>query len=124
VLLCNDLGGLYNQTHAVKQGAGSNASNAFTNNQESKTSIKESARLCTTNNFMGLTCSSRILKMVPALIETVKQLGLVLVSDASDDETTSQGGLSVQTGWAMMPDGVNGIMKANGILRFNETVDM
>lgn len=27
--------------------------------------------------------------------------------------------------WAyQMPEGVNGIMKANGILRFNDTIDM
>lgn len=27
--------------------------------------------------------------------------------------------------WAYrMPDGVNGVMKANGILRFNDTIDM
>jgi len=78
------------------------------------------------NNFMGLTCSARILQMVPALIETIKQAGLVLVSDASKEEPppVQQPSGSVATGWAMMPDGVNGIMKTNGVLRFNESIDM
>jgi len=90
------------------------------------TSIKESARLAQMNNFMGLTCSARILQMVPALIETIKQAGLVLVSDASKEEPppVQQPSGSVATGWAMMPDGVNGIMKTNGVLRFNESIDM
>jgi CDK inhibitor PHO81 len=66
---------------------------------------------------------------VPALIETIKELGLVLVADTSDD--AEQPGNNHLTGsmgvaeWAYrMPDGVNGVMKANGILRFNDMIDM
>ncbi|EXJ77450.1 CDK inhibitor PHO81 [Capronia epimyces CBS 606.96] len=104
VLLCNDLGGM----HGTDCGRG--------------TSIKESARLAQVNNFMGLTCSARLLQMVPALIDTIRQAGLVLVSDASG----AGAGQPPQpaTGWTLMPEGVNGIMKPNGILRFNETIDM
>lgn len=122
VLLCNDLGGLHN--------AGS-SQNSLSPISERGTSIKESARLSQMNNFMGLTCSSRILQMVPALTETIKQAGLVLVSDASNDDGTVQQQVQAQAqasgaavGWAMIPEGVNGIMKRSGILRFNETVDM
>lgn len=33
--------------------------------------------------------------------------------------------MGVDAEWAYrMPDGVNGAMKANGILRFNDTIDM
>ncbi|KAL2430344.1 Ankyrin repeat protein nuc-2 [Exophiala dermatitidis] len=105
ILLCNDLGSAHGRPGPCHG-----------------TSIKESARLAQTNNFMGMTCSARILQMVPALIETIRQAGLVLVSDAS--ETASRQPPPSATGWTMMPEGVNGIMKPNGILRFNETVDM
>jgi CDK inhibitor PHO81 len=64
-------------------------------------------------------------------VETIKELGLVLVADTSDEtghpdgealNTTSALGVA---DWAYrMPDGVNGVMKANGILRFNDTIDM
>lgn len=69
---------------------------------------------------------------MPALVDTIKELGLVLVADTSDDanqpdrmdvlQTTDPVGVA---DWAYrMPDGVNGVMKANGILRFNDTIDM
>lgn len=114
VLLCNDLGRLKSTSDSLDP-------------VSAAPSIKESARLATTNNFMGMTCSSRILEMVPALVDTVKQSGLVLVSDASDDAAMSPTALAqsrAETGWSMVPEGINGIMKGNGILRFNETIDM
>jgi len=115
VLLCNDLG---RRTNPSSPQQSINAS----------PSIKESARLSTDNNFMGMTCSARILEMVPALVDTVRQGGLVLVSDASDDASITTQSTSPQTraetGWSMVPEGINGIMKGNGILRFNETIDM
>ncbi|KIX04688.1 uncharacterized protein Z518_05558 [Rhinocladiella mackenziei CBS 650.93] len=126
VLLCNDLVGLHTSPTAPTQHA--NPIHSLQMSPAKGTSIKESARLAQVNNFMGLTCSSRILQMVPALIETIKQAGLVLVSDASGEDGTIQPlhpqmQVSAAAGWTMMPDGVNGIMKGNGILRFNETID-
>lgn len=116
VLLCNDLGGFRDPVSAT---------NLLNPISERGTSIKESARLSQMNNFMGLTCSSRILRMVPALTETIKQAGLVLVSDASAEDTLPLAQQpSAGSAWTMMPDGVNGIMKGNGVLRFNETIDM
>lgn len=86
---------------------------------KSALSIKESAKLAQTNNFMGLICRSEILDMVPALVETIKAAGLVLVSDLSEGakEGNNQGQSSLE-------NGVNGIMKSGGVLTFNETVDM
>ena len=106
VLLCNDLG----STSGAKPAS------------ENTCSIKESVRLAQSNNFMGIACSGRILEMVPSLTETIKQAGLVLVSDNSDSAQTDQ--LASKLGFAPMPEGVNGLIKANGILRFNESVDM
>lgn len=60
--------------------------------------------------------------MVPALVDTIKELGLVLVADISHDQAESSGG--VKRGWSPMPEGVNGIMKDNGILRFHDSIDM
>lgn len=71
---------------------------------------------------------------MPALVETIKELGLVLVADTSDEivgKPTRPGALAtanamgVAAEWAYrMPEGVNGVMKANGVLRFNDTIDM
>lgn len=129
-------------------------------------SIKESARIAQSNNFMGLICRSSLLvcsqiyslawahnplaghnlpfdggrenwhyplqNVVPALVETIKELGLVLVADTSDDvgqpsqseEMITADPMGVAEWAYRMPDGVNGMMKANGILRFNDTIDM
>jgi len=65
-------------------------------------------------------------------VETIKELGLVLVADTSDEpgqQPDHGNGLSAATtgmaDWAYrMPDGVNGVMKANGVLRFNDMIDM
>ena len=60
--------------------------------------------------------------MVPALIESVKVAGLVLVTDSSMDGTTTKD--TAESRSYRMPNGVDGILKANGVLRFNETIDM
>ena len=72
--------------------------------------------------------------VVPALVETIKELGLVLVADTSDetqhdhernDALAAANSMGVAAEWAYrMPAGVNGVMKANGILRFNDVIDM
>ncbi|GAT25442.1 ankyrin repeat protein nuc-2 [Aspergillus luchuensis] len=70
--------------------------------------------------------------VVPALVETIKELGLVLVADTSDDSEQPDQLDAMQVAsplgvaeWAYrMPDGVNGVMKANGILKFNDMIDM
>lgn len=60
-------------------------------------------------------------------------MGLVLVADTSDEteEPDRDGALpaantiGVAADWAhRMPEGVNGIMKANGVLRFNDMIGM
>lgn len=110
VLLCNDLGSARHVRERTMRGMGE---------IRAPLSIKESARLAQNNNFMGLICRSRILEMVPALTETIKEAGLVVVADTSD-EPAGEG----NAGWGVIPEGVNGVMKSNGVLRFNETIDM
>lgn len=70
---------------------------------------------------------------MPALVESIKELGLVLVADTSDDagETARFSNLSsldnagVASEWTYrMPEGVNGVMRGSGVLRFNDTIDM
>ncbi|KAJ9657556.1 phosphate system positive regulatory protein pho81 [Neophaeococcomyces mojaviensis] len=120
VLLCNDLGGSKDHADVMRSSARIPATVLPT------ASIKESARLAQSNNFMGLMCSSRILQRVPALVDTIKQAGLVVVSDISDPDVAGDAMVTGagRSGWSAMPDGVNGIMKLNGILRFNESIDM
>lgn len=116
VLLCNDLGGSKYHNEVMRT-TSPNIPPIIPSS-----SIKESARLAQSNNFMGLMCSSRILQRVPALVDTIKQVGLVVVSDISNQDFNVQ---AVQTdGWTPMPEGVNGVMKTSGVLRFNETIDM
>jgi CDK inhibitor PHO81 len=65
---------------------------------------------------------------MPALIETIKEQGLVLIADTSDESATSPLKTTTPrtaTEWAYRtPEGVNGVMKATGVLRFNESIDM
>ena len=64
---------------------------------------------------------------VPALIESIKTAGLVLVSDISDSATTvvPQGTLGVaRPSRDSVPSGVDGYLQGNGVLRFNESVDL
>ena len=58
--------------------------------------------------------------MVPTLVESIKVAGLVLVTDMSNDTSAT----SPRERGYKMPDGVDGVMKCNGVLRFNETIDM
>ena len=58
--------------------------------------------------------------MVPSLIEAVKVAGLVLVTDTSERHTPPDFAARSYR----MPEGVDGVLKGNGILRFNEMIDM
>ncbi|EAW10066.1 putative cyclin dependent kinase inhibitor Pho81 [Aspergillus clavatus NRRL 1] len=126
VLLCNDLG----QVRDLARDIGSMPE--VDSSGRASMSIKESARIAQSNNFMGLICRSSLLNVVPALVETIKGLGLVLVADTSDEAEEAEGSNPLSSAnstgvaeWAYrMPDGVNGVMKANGILRFNDMIDM
>lgn len=62
--------------------------------------------------------------MVPALVDSIQELGLVLVADTSNEKMGSNSGGGSTKGWSAMPEGVNGILKPNGILRFHDTIDM
>lgn len=103
-------------------------------------SVKEAVRIAQSNNFMGLVCSSRLLvsphpppqihckrtnhhhhhqNMVPFLIESIKVAGLVLVTDTSEEHMSSNAERAYR-----MPEGVDGMLRGNGVLRFNEMIDM
>ncbi|KAL6715086.1 phosphate system positive regulatory protein pho81 [Lecanora helva] len=118
VLLCNDLGAKRDVTGAYNRRHGGTVSS----NGHHSMSIKESVRIAQSNNFMGLICGSRLLDMVPSLIESIKVAGLVLVTDTSEDPPPS--GTPSTTRSYRMPEGTDGIFKGNGVLRFNEMIDM
>ncbi|KAL8718758.1 MAG: hypothetical protein Q9225_004138 [Loekoesia sp. 1 TL-2023] len=108
VLLCNDLGAIHDP-----------ASNVFPSSDgHNSISVKEAVRIAQSNNFMGLVCSARLMRLVPALIESIKVAGLVLVTDMSEEEE-GQPGREYR-----MLEGVDGLLKGNGVLRFNEMIDM
>lgn len=60
--------------------------------------------------------------MVPALIEAIKTQGLVLVTDKSSE--TDQASGPFRDPFPRLPEGVDGVLKENGVLRFNESIDM
>lgn len=64
---------------------------------------------------MGLVCRFRLVDLVPALIESIKVAGLVLVVDMSEHDPHE-----VRT----VPEGVDGMVKGDGVLRFNEVVEI
>ncbi|KXL42198.1 MAG: hypothetical protein FE78DRAFT_500063 [Acidomyces sp. 'richmondensis'] len=83
-------------------------------------SIKESVRIAQSNNFMGLICNSRLLDLVPALVDSIKEAGLVLIADYSGDEQTQ--GLVPPT-LGSIPKGVDGMLVGNAVLRFKDAID-
>ncbi|MCJ1383078.1 phosphate system positive regulatory protein pho81 [Xylographa soralifera] len=115
VLLCNNLG--------AKQDMSGPSSGIVEMNGRGSMSVKEAVRIAQSNNFMGLVCTSRLLNMVPALVDFIKVAGLVLVTDTSEDLANFERG-TVQTPSYRVPEGVDGVLKGNGILKFNETIDM
>ena len=114
MLLCNNLGAPVHYPLSSDSGISSDG--------QSSLSIKEAVRVAQSNNFMGMVCQSRILKAVPALVESIKVAGLVLVADASTGPQTSHH----RTAYASsgVPDGVAGQLSNNGVMRFNETIDV
>lgn len=77
-------------------------------------SIKESVRIAQRNNFMGLICTSRLLELVPALVSSVKEAGLVLMADYSHDFTKLR---------PSVVGGEDGLLMSNAVLRFKDTID-
>jgi CDK inhibitor PHO81 len=63
--------------------------------------------------------------LAPALIESIKTAGLVLVSDITDSGADKAGAVGIaQPRRRTTPDGVDGFLVGDGVLCFNETVDM
>ncbi|KAI1447423.1 SPX domain-containing protein [Annulohypoxylon stygium] len=84
-------------------------------------SVKETVRIAQSNNFMGLVCCSRLLNMVPALVDAIKSHGLALVVDKSAEQATDS---YMNADIFPIPKGVDGLLKGNGVLRFNESIDV
>lgn len=53
--------------------------------------------------------------MVPALVDAIKSQGLILVVDKSAEQPR---------GFGPLPKGIDGVLKSDGVLRFNESIDM
>lgn len=60
--------------------------------------------------------------MVPALVDSIKSQGLALVIDRSAEKQPDFDPMSDP--FPRLPNGVDGLLKSNGVLRFNETIDM
>jgi len=60
--------------------------------------------------------------MVPALVDAIKSQGLVLVTDKSAENTLITE--SYDDPFPRLAEGTDGVLKANGVLRFNETIDV
>ena len=81
-------------------------------------SIKEAVRIAQSNNFMGLICTSRLLDLVPALVSSVKEAGLVLISDYSNDRARTR-----QPTVLSIAKGADGLLLNNAVLRFKDQID-
>ncbi|KAK5660771.1 hypothetical protein OQA88_12137 [Cercophora sp. LCS_1] len=111
VFLCNDLGRLNWDAPGLVESSG-----------KREISIKDAVRTAQSNNFMGLICCSRLLDMVPALVDAIKSHGLALVVDKSGDKQPEFNPLADP--FPRMPKGVDGLLKRDGVLRFNESIDV
>ncbi|KAF1355154.1 hypothetical protein BDV97DRAFT_344822 [Delphinella strobiligena] len=113
VMLCNDLGFVEESSKTAASVVPSSGRTAL--------SVKEAVRIAQTNNFMGLICNSRLLELVPALTESIKTAGLVLVSDLIHVDADAKAAFtSMQSG----PDGLDGMLENNAVLQFSDSIDM
>ncbi|KAL5612247.1 hypothetical protein BROUX41_000212 [Berkeleyomyces rouxiae] len=111
VFLCNDLGHDEAMTAPdIVQSSGRRA-----------VSIKEATRVAQSNNLMGLICSGKLLNLVPALIDAIKSNGLALVTDRSLDPINASPRPEM---FRKLPEGVDGVLRSHGVLRFNESIDI
>ena len=60
--------------------------------------------------------------MVPALVDAIKSHSLALVVDKSEDKQPEFNPLADP--FPRLPHGVDGVLKGNGVLRFNESIDV
>ena len=60
--------------------------------------------------------------MIPALIEAIKAQGLVLVTDKSAEPSAPKN--THADPFPRLPEGVDGVLNRNGVMRFNESIDM
>ncbi|KAK3943504.1 ankyrin repeat protein nuc-2 [Diplogelasinospora grovesii] len=123
VFLCNDLGRQEDPDTEDSPMIGSGEDDATIQTDGRRTtSIKDAVRTAQSNNFMGLICCSRLLDMVPALVDAIKSHGLALVVDKSADKPVEFSPLADP--FPRLPKGVDGLLKGNGVLRFNESIDV
>ena len=107
-------------------------------------SIKEAVKIAQANNLMGLICRARLFEMEPKLVEAIKVAGLVLVADGSRDVFGSTDGVArgvedtiankhvrekfrelvAQPLFQSVPEGIDGVLREGGVLKFAETVDV
>ncbi|KKY38097.1 putative ankyrin repeat protein nuc-2 [Diaporthe ampelina] len=113
VFMCNDLGREEVSMAPPQMIA------AAVNHGRRSSSIKEVVRTAQGNNFMGLVVASRLLKMVPSLVDAIKAQGLALIVDKS-----SEAGPLSNPPPEKLPTGVDGVFKYTGVLRFTDSIDM
>ncbi|KAI9812555.1 MAG: phosphate system positive regulatory protein pho81 [Phylliscum demangeonii] len=132
VFLCNDLGRQEGDRTASSAAIGARPTTAGWS-----LSIKEAVKTAQNNNLMGLICYSGLLDMVPALVESIRAAGLVLVTDTSRTATAMDVTSLAPASTSIAPNaaphttatppapgphrahsGIDGVLSENGILRF------
>lgn len=61
--------------------------------------------------------------MVPALVDAIKSHGLYLVVDKSADDPRPEI-TPFADPFPRLPNGIDGVLKRNGVLRFNESINV
>jgi CDK inhibitor PHO81 len=122
VLLCNELG---TDGSTAQNGRATSVQNT---GGSAQMSVKEAVQIAKSNNLMGLMCSWRLLKFAPALIEAIKTAGLVLIADLTG--STDDMPIDADSGFPRSHhgvaglEGIDGMVRGNAVLRFNDSVDM
>lgn len=63
--------------------------------------------------------------MVPALVDAIKSHGLALVVDkSSESPKVPDVSNPLVDPFPRLPNGVDGVLKGDGVLRFNESIDV
>ncbi len=62
--------------------------------------------------------------MVPALVESIKVAGLVLVTDTFGKQRNEDVPKNSALPFEGLADGIDGVLRGNGVLKFVETIDL
>lgn len=98
----------------------------ITNEDSTTRSIKEATKFATNNNILGLICPNELLKVIPDLVEVIRQRGLILVASERNENILNSNNheeINKNQLFNGLNHDINGVRFGN-ILTFKGDIDM